>query len=300
MSLNSVYKIFSLPKPEWEAYWKRIYTNKGIKQSLLNYAHFNRNINGCQVAKEVLDIHGIVFLYGPPGNGKTSLARGFSNRVAKDILKKGCWESVKFIRWDHHLLGQKFLGDTPKLTEKVFHIVKETAEGGTFVCCLLDEIESLLMARQSLDEADPTDVFKTVNLVLTELDNFVDLPNVLFIGTSNISQALDPAFMDRIDYGLFIDYPNAHTRSAILKDSFRELNEKVGTDLKLKGDLFEELVHHTSGMSGRQIRKLVIHAYTNNSHAARNLRQVKMEDFLHSISKLKGRGDFYAQNPGED
>lgn len=300
MTSDSVYKIFSLPKPRWEAYWQRIYTNGGVKQGLLNYVHFNRNINGCKVAKEVLDIHGIVFLYGPPGNGKTSLARGFSNHVATHILQQEPSVRVKFIRWDHHFLGQKFLGDTPKLAKKVFQAVRETAGHGSFVFCLLDEIESLLIERRALDEADPTDVFKTVNLVLTELDNFVDLHNVLFIGTSNISQALDAAFMDRIDYSFFIDYPNTQTRSAILKDSFNELNKVVGTDLKLEGELFDELVEKTSGMSGRNLRKLVIHAYINNSHAARNLQEIKMEDFLESVSGNNQWEVSYAKNAGKD
>lgn len=291
------YRLYELPMTEWDPYWDRIFTNSGIKEELLNYARLAKNIQPYQLSEQMLNIHGVILLYGPPGNGKTSLAMGFANRVSREYQKdKSNPDGAKCIYLNPNQ-ESKWLGESQKRTQKVFQLVKDSAKEDTYTFCILDEAESLLINRDGLGGSDPSDVLKSVNLVLRELDELVAMPQVFLVATSNLTQVLDRAFMDRTDRNFFLDYPDIETRSRILRDSFKEMNAKVGTRLKTQGQQFEELVYKTQGLSGRRLRKLVIKAYLTDRKAAENPSKLELNEILQAIHHKGGNN---AQDPSQN
>lgn len=299
---NVFYKLHKIPKPEWDELWDRIFIKDGMKLELLSYGTIAKNIQSYNLSKKILNIHGVILLYGPPGNGKTSLAFGFANKVSRQYtqsksLKCGAEKNgAKCIYINPHV-ESKWLGESQKRTQKVFKVIKKLAQKGTLTFCILDEAESLLTRRDTLSGSDPSDVFKSVNLVLRELDELVDMPNVFVVATSNITQALDSAFMDRTDRNFFIGYPDIEARSRILRDSFEEMNSKVKTKLKMEGQQFEELVYKTQGLSGRGIRKLVLKAYMKSQQAAENPSKLGIEEILKAA---QDRGGKHAEDRSKD
>lgn len=86
-----------------------------------------------------------------------------------------------------------------KLVQKMFQKLQEMIEDQScLVCVLIDEVESLTSARQSaLRGSEPSDAIRVVNALLTQLDQIRRYPNVLILTTSNVTGAIDIAFIDR-------------------------------------------------------------------------------------------------------
>ena len=77
------------------------------------------------------------------------------------------------------------------------------------VCVLIDEVESLAAARtNAMSGSEPSDAIRVVNALLTQLDNIKDAPNVLILTTSNITGAIDVAFVDRADIKQYVGNPS--------------------------------------------------------------------------------------------
>lgn len=107
---------------------------------------------------------------------------------------------------------------------KLFSSIREVAENSkALVIILVDEVESITFARSALSSAEPSDSMRVVNAVLTQLDQLQRFPNVLTLTTSNLSQSIDSAFVDRADLKQFIDYPSAVATFHIFKSAIMEL-----------------------------------------------------------------------------
>lgn len=88
-------------------------------------------------------------------------------------------------------------------------------EEGAFIFLLVDEIESLTSARSAaVRGSEPSDAVRVVNAVLTAIDELRSRPNVLLLCTTNISSALDVAFVDRADVRMYIGPPSVRARFA--------------------------------------------------------------------------------------
>ena len=97
-----------------------------------------------------------------------------------------------------------------------------------FVVILIDEVESLAKARSSAASgAEPSDSLRVVNALLTQLDRLKHKPNVLVMTTSNLSETIDPAFLDRADILQYIGPPAPPAIYAILRSCLMEL-ERTG------------------------------------------------------------------------
>lgn len=93
-----------------------------------------------------------------------------------------------------------------------------------FICVLIDEVESLAHARtQSMSGNEPSDAIRVVNAVLTQIDQIKRYPNVLILTTSNMTQAIDLAFVDRADIKQFIGLPSIHAIYQIYYTCLQEL-----------------------------------------------------------------------------
>ena len=150
---------------------------------------------------------------------------------------------------------------------------------------ITDEVESLTSARKSaLSGSEPSDSIRAVNALLTQIDQLSTYHNVLILTTSNITEAIDAAFVDRADLKQYIGLPSLFARYQILQScleelirtkivsrrmksegflSFEEVKEKKGEGEKMEpSSLLFDIAGSCEGLSGRSLRKfpLVTHA----------------------------------------
>lgn len=108
---------------------------------------------------------------------------------------------------------------------KLFNEIKSLVENPqALVCILIDEIESLAHTRRSCnDGSEPIDSIRVVNALLTQLDQIKRYPNILILTTSNLSEAIDIAFVDRTDMKQYIGPPSHQAIYKIYTSCLKEL-----------------------------------------------------------------------------
>lgn len=109
---------------------------------------------------------------------------------------------------------------------KLFTNIKQVAEHPqSLVVILIDEVESLVFARDAVSSSEPSDSLRVVNAVLTQLDQLRKYSNVLVLTTSNLTSTIDLAFVDRADLKQFIGQPNIEAVYEILRSAIDELSK---------------------------------------------------------------------------
>ena len=105
-----------------------------------------------------------------------------------------------------HSLFSKWFSESGKLVQKMFdEIKKKVSVSRTFVCVLIDEVESLTSARKNSGSGlECSDAVRVVNALLTEIDKIKQHPNVLILTTSNITGSIDLAFVNRADIKQYV------------------------------------------------------------------------------------------------
>ncbi len=185
-----------LPDPNLAALWNSIVIEEAVKDRLVSQAMLNFTLRPV-VDRSVIPLHGVILLIGPPGTGKTSLARGLANRTAQSF--KG--SDFRLLEVDPHSLTSSAMGKTQKAVSELFSqsIAEAAANGPTIV--LLDEVETLAADRSKMSlEANPIDVHRATDAVLVQLDALAEAhTNLLFVATSNFPEAVDAAFTSRCD-----------------------------------------------------------------------------------------------------
>lgn len=108
---------------------------------------------------------------------------------------------------------------------KLFDEIKNMVQNeNALVCILIDEIESLAHARNLCSNGtEPSDSIRVVNALLTQLDQIKRYPNVLILTTSNMTQAIDEAFVNRADIKQYLGYPSERTIYSIYESCLEEL-----------------------------------------------------------------------------
>jgi AAA+ superfamily predicted ATPase len=248
-----------LPDREFMAQWDAVIVEPAQKDRLLSQAILNFTLRE-KVNRANLPLHGLIVLHGPPGTGKTSLARGLAARTAEAIGKLG---QFRFIEVEPHALTGAALGKSQRAVRDLLgQTIAEQAERGPLIV-LLDEVETLAAdrGRMSMD-ANPIDVHRATDAVLAQLDQLAaKYPHLLFIATSNFTRAVDGAFLSRADLIENIGMPGPEACRAILQSAVEELARAYpATGGVLKGSEFERAAKHCVGLDGRRIRKLVISA----------------------------------------
>lgn len=124
-----------------------------------------------------------------------------------------------------HSLFSKWFSESGKLVNKLFDTIRDLLDDpDVFVCVLIDEVESLTAARKAaLSGNEPSDSIRVVNALLTQIDQLKERPNVLVMTTSNITEAIDIAFVDRADIKQYIGLPSARAIYQILRSCVVEL-----------------------------------------------------------------------------
>ncbi len=206
--------------------------------------------------------HGIL-LYGPPGNGKTLVAKAVAHRA-----------KATFIRMSASELVQKYIGEGARLVRDVFNIAREKAPSIVFI----DEIDAVGSRRTYDGTTGSSEVNRTMVQLLAELDGFEKRGDVRIVAATNRIDLLDPALLrpGRFDRIIEIPSPDTEGRNEILKIHTR--------NMKLENVDFEELVKMTEGLSGAELKAIVTEA--GMFVIRRKGKSVTMQDFKDAYNKM--------------
>ena len=154
-----------------------------------------------------------VLLYGPPGCGKTLIAKAVANSLAKKIAKQRGDNPDEgrafFLNIKGPELLNKFVGETERHIRLIFQRAREKASAGTPVIVFFDEMDSIFRTRGSGVSSDVETTI--VPQLLAEIDGVEGLENVIVIGASNREDMIDPAILrpGRLDVKIKIERPDA-------------------------------------------------------------------------------------------
>jgi pachytene checkpoint protein 2 len=271
--------VHALPADHHEGPWDSIVTPPGLKERLLGTAllllRHGRSLSQLNGAP-----HGLVLLSGPPGTGKSTLCQGLAQKVALALSQRG---ATTFVEIDPHAFPSDMLGEGPRAIQRLFSdTLPELAARRPHTVVLVDEIEALAVRRSSASfETNPVDVHRATDALLSGLDTLRKTsPQVLVLGTTNFSVAVDEAFLDRADLVLRLGLPDEDTAAEILRQTIGEsamvfpgLNPLVGDE-----ELVSDLAKRCVGLDGRRIRKLMLRAMGSNPEFALDPGKVTADD----------------------
>jgi len=158
-----------------------------------------------------------VLLYGPPGCGKTLIAKAVANSLAKKIAEKLGEDkhTSYFLNIKGPELLNKYVGETERHIRLIFQRAREKASEGTPVIVFFDEMDSVFRTRGSGVSSDVENTI--VPQLLSEIDGVEGLENVIVIGASNREDMIDPAILrpGRLDVKIKIERPDAEAAKDI-------------------------------------------------------------------------------------
>ncbi|MDX6317479.1 MAG: proteasome-associated ATPase [Nocardioidaceae bacterium] len=199
-----------------------------------------------------------VLLYGPPGCGKTLIAKAVANSLAKKVADKTGEEGMSFfLNIKGPELLNKYVGETERHIRLVFQRAREKASEGTPVIVFFDEMDSLFRTRGSGVSSDVENTI--VPQLLSEIDGVEGLENVIVIGASNREDMIDPAILrpGRLDVKIKIERPDA--------ESARDIFSKYLTStLPLHSDDLVEFGNNRQECVAAMIQRTVERMYTES------------------------------------
>ncbi len=160
-----------------------------------------------------------VLLYGPPGCGKTLIAKAVANSLAKKVAASRGDEDGQAKSYFLNIKGpellNKFVGETERHIRLIFQRAREKASEGTPVIVFFDEMDSIFRTRGSGVSSDVETTI--VPQLLSEIDGVEGLENVIVIGASNREDMIDPAILrpGRLDVKIKIERPDAEAAKDI-------------------------------------------------------------------------------------
>ncbi|KAF6321769.1 spastin [Rhinolophus ferrumequinum] len=216
-----------------------------------------------------------LLLFGPPGNGKTMLAKA----VAAE-------SNATFFNISAASLTSKYVGEGEKLVRALFAVARELQPSIIFI----DEVDSLLCERRE-GEHDASRRLKTEFLIEFDGVQSAGDDRVLVMGATNRPQELDEAVLRRFTKRVYVSLPNEETRLLLLKN----LLCKQGSPLTQKE--LAQLARMTDGYSGSDLTALAKDAALGpirelkpeqvKNMSASEMRNIRLSDFTESLKKIK-------------
>ncbi|GAC1312703.1 MAG: proteasome ATPase [Acidimicrobiales bacterium] len=177
-----------------------------------------------------------ILLYGPPGCGKTLIAKAVANSLAKKVAEVSGDQNARsyFLNIKGPELLNKYVGETERQIRLVFQRAREKAEEGMPVIVFFDEMDSLFRTRGTGISSDMESTI--VPQLLAEIDGVETLKNVIVIGASNREDLIDPAILrpGRLDVKIKIERPDEASATQIFSRYFT-------TDLPIDADEVQSL-----------------------------------------------------------
>jgi proteasome regulatory subunit len=233
---------------------------EAVEQPLLNAEQF-REIG--------IDPPAGVLLHGPPGTGKTMLAKAVANETDATFIKMAGSELV-----------QKFIGEGAKLVRDLFELASEREPAIIFI----DEIDAIASKRTESKTSGDAEVQRTMMQLLSEMDGFENRGEIRIIAATNRFDMLDRAILrpGRFDRLIEVPEPDPEGRERILEIHTRDMNLADSVD-------FAALTAETEGFSGAELESLTTEA---GMFAIRDGRtEVRMADFHNAIEKVEAEDD---------
>ena len=206
-----------------------------------------------------------ILLYGPPGCGKTLLAKAVATE-----------SGANFIAVKGPEILSKWVGESEKAIREIFRRARQVAPAVIF----FDEIDSIAPARGLRHDTAVTD--RIVNQLLAEMDGIQTLKNVVVIGATNRADILDPALLrpGRFDRVIYVPPPDKKARLEILKVHTRKVPLADDVDL-------EKLAELTEGYSGADLEALVREAVVLALREKFEARPISMKYFMQALKVVK-------------
>ena len=212
-----------------------------------------------------------ILLYGPPGCGKTILAKAAATEL-----------NATFIYGKIPLIMSKWVGETEKIIYYMFKEAKRKQPAIIF----LDEIDALLR-----EETGTSVTSRLRGVILTEMDGISSKPEekIVVLAATNRPWHLDSAVRQRFQYRIYVPLPDKNARKKIFELNTKEMNLAEDVDL-------DKLAELTEGYSGREIVTICMEAelepwweipFQKWSDPNVRPRKVSMKDFEKAISKIK-------------
>lgn len=210
-----------------------------------------------------------VLLYGPPGCGKTLLAKAVAGEV-----------NATFIRLAASELAQKFVGEGARIVREVFRLARRKAPAIVFI----DELDAIGAKRVDIGTSGEREIHRTLSQLLVEIDGFDPLDKVKVMAATNRIDTIDPALLrpGRFDRLIHVPPPDERGRHEIFKVHTSRMALASDVDLL-------KLAKMTEGLCGADIKAICTEAGYNAIR--RGSEKVSMEDFLVALERyMSARG----------
>ncbi|KAF8449865.1 P-loop containing nucleoside triphosphate hydrolase protein [Terfezia claveryi] len=216
---QSAARILELPADQLDGSWDYLYYYPDVKTKLLHFITTIMFFTDKQVNFKCISFNRHLLI----GSGKTSLCRALAQKISIRLSYR--FSRTRLVEINAHALCSKWFSESGKLVGRLFdNILTMLEDEDLFVLVLIDEVESLVSAREAMSGNEPIDSLRVVNALLTALDKLQYRKNVVIVlTTTNLLNTMDLAFLDRADIKQFIGCPGAETCYAILRSSLNEL-----------------------------------------------------------------------------
>ena len=185
-----------------------------------------------------------ILLYGPPGCGKTLIAKAVANSLAKKVAARTGADKGRsyFINIKGPELLNKYVGETERQIRMVFQRAREKSEEGWPVIVFFDEMDSMFRTRGTGISSDMESTI--VPQLLAEIDGVEGLRNVIVIGATNREDLIDPAILrpGRLDVKIRIERPDAEAARQIFARYLTSDVPIAATDVSRHGDLKQAII----------------------------------------------------------